>query len=1111
MKKQLRARTLLPRIMRITLLQTILIGLTLTLGYAHDAHTQGLLDRAVSVKANNVELRKVLSRIEHEVDVKFVYSSTVIQPSRRVSVKADQRKLSEVLAMVLEPLDISYRVIGGQIMLTRVETGAAWTPNLPEIEAVVEQQVAGTVRDENGGVLPGVSVVVKGTQRGTTTDSEGKFMLELPESASVLVFSFVGYTSQERVVGNSTTLDITLAPEDKLLNEVVVVGYGTQKKVNLTGSVASISSEELVKRPVGQTTSALQGMVPGLTVTQRSGQPGRDGGNIRIRGIGTLSDANPLVIMDGIESSLNNIDPNEIESISVLKDAASAAIYGSRAANGVILITTKRGNEKGFSVNYNTYVGAQTPTDMPTMVNALDHMELINEAYTNVSRSPLYTQAFVDEYRTQGATNPDRYPNTDWQKLTLKKNGLMQSHYLSMNAGNERIKVLGSFSYFDQDGIIPNTNFKRFNVRLNSDIKLNDKFSTSMDVFLRRTDLIEPSSGTGYVFHWMRRIPANQAGVLSTGQYGEGWNGDHPLARAQDGGLRQESAISAIMNLNLRYKPTDWLTASLIYAPKFNEPHSKSFSNITQTYRWDGTPSYAIPGRNSLSEQFTRTWYNNLRATLAMDKTFAQDHQLTVLAGFQQEDERENYISAYREVFILPDYQQINSGNRENERTGGSATQWAIQSLFGRINYNYKEKYLFEANARYDGSSRFAPGNKYALFPSVSAGWRIAQESFMSSLSNVVTDLKIRASWGRLGNQNIGLYPFSAFIGIGSSNYVFGDQVTTGASLNAMANPEIQWETTTLSDIGLDLNLWSKFTVTADYYQRRTSGILLQLDIPTMLGLTAPYQNAGIVENKGWEVSLNYRDRIGDFRYAATVNLSDVKNKVVDLRGIQRSGRQVSREGHPIDSFFGYEAIGLFQSADEVASSPKQFGNLAPGDIKYRDVNGDGVINTQDQVILGSPIPRYTYSTNLDLGYKGFDLSVFFQGVGKADGFLYGQGIMPFFLGGTVQEQHKDRWTPDNTDATFPRFAFNEINNEQNSDFWMKSASYLRLKNVQLSYTVPGAFLKKYIQRARIYVSGQNLFTIDKFWQGYDVEAPVSDGGWYPQMKVYSLGLDLKF
>ncbi|QEC52499.1 SusC/RagA family TonB-linked outer membrane protein [Anseongella ginsenosidimutans] len=978
----------------------------------------------------------------------------------------------------------------------------------------LQRTITGTVTDaQTGEGLPGVSVVLKGTNIGTATDVNGHYELDYSRTAleNVLVFTFLGYVSQEEQTGSRQTINVQLKKDITGLEEVVVIGYGTQRKVNLTGSVSTVSGEDLARRPVGQTTAALQGMVPGLTVTQRSGQPGKDGGNVRIRGIGTTGDSNPLVILDGVESSLNNVDPNEIESITVLKDAASAAIYGARAANGVILITTKRASAKGFSVNYNTYGGWQTPTDMPDIVGALDHMEMMNEAYTNTGRAPLYSAEYIEEYKSQGPSNRDRYPNTDWQDLTLKDNAFMQSHYLAVNAGNEKIRVLGSLSYLDQEGIIPNTGFKRYNLRLNSDIKFSDKFTTALDVFLRRTDLEEPTVGTGYVFHWMRRIPANQAGILSNGLYGEGWNGDHPLARARDGGMRNQQILSAILNMNVKFKPVQWLTAEVNYAPKFNEPHTTAFSNIIQTYRWDFSPSYAIPGRNSLTEEFSRDWYNNLRASVTYDNLLADKHQVTVLAGFQREDQSSNFIRAYREVFQLPEYQEINSGNEENQQTAGSGSHWALQSFYGRINYNYKEKYLFEANGRYDGSSRFATGNKYAFFPSVSAGWRISQEPFMSGIGHVVTDLKLRASWGRLGNQNIGLYPFAAFVDIGNSNYVFGEQVTTGAALNDMANPTIRWEETEVSDIGLDLNLWSKFTLTADYYYRKTSGILLRLDIPTMIGLTAPFQNAGVVENRGWELSMNYRDRLGSFDYGVSFNLSDVRNKVLDLKGIRRTGRQVSWEGHPIDAFYGYQAIGFFQDAADVENSPEQFGNVAAGDLKYRDLNNDGVINTEDQAIIGSNIPRYTYSANIDLGYKGIDLSVFLQGVGKVDGFLYGQGIMPFFTGGTVQEQHKDRWTPENRDAAFPRFAFNENNNEQNSDFWMKSAAYLRLKNIQLGYTFPASLLKGKVERLRIYVSGQNLFTVEDFWQGYDVEAPASDGAWYPQMKTYSLGLDVKF
>lgn len=1115
MKKTNRKLFVLQQLMRISVFQFFLVALMAGSSFASTADAQNALKQKLSIHADNQDMRQVLNQLQRVANVRFTYSSAIIPSKQKVSINVVNQPLSEILDQLFANTTIRYKLVGKQIILQKVSAPrqSHEIDHLVPLEYAqyIDKNIRGTVRDEAGEPLPGVSIIVKGTQRGTTTNLDGTFQIEIPEDQNILVFSFVGYETKEVLVGSESIVNVVLNVDVKALSEVVVVGYGTQKKVNLTGSVSVVSGEEIARRPVGQTSTALQGTVPGLTVTQRSGQPGRDGSSLRIRGIGTTGDSNPLVIVDGVESNINNIDPNEIESVSVLKDASSAAIYGSRAANGVILITTKRGSEKGFSVNYNTYVGWQTPTDMPKIVNGLDHMILINEAYTNTGRSPLYTEQQIQDYITHGPSNRDQYPDTDWQKLTMTENGFMQSHYLGITGGTERVRILGSFSYLDQNGVIPNTNFKRYNLRINTDAKITDKLSSSMDIFLRRTDLLEPTVGTGYIFHWMRRIPANQAGVLSTGQYGEGWNGDHPLGKAKDGGLGRESALSSIINLNLKYQPTKWLTANLIYAPKFNLPHSKRFLHTLQTYRWDGTPSYATPVRNNLTESMSREWYNNLRATLALDHTFDDKHNLNVLAGYQQEDQFNQEISARREVFLLPDYQQINSGNRENEQTGGTASHWALRSFFGRVNYNFKEKYLFEANARYDGSSRFAKGNRYAIFPSFSAGWRIIEEPFMSSVSSTITDLKLRASWGKLGNQNIGLYPFAAFIGIGNSNYVFGDANRTGASLNEMANSAIKWETTTVSNIGVDLTMWNNFNFSFEYYQRRTTDILLRLDIPTMIGLTAPYQNAGVVDNKGWDLTTSYRNKLGDLTYGVTLNFSDVKNKVVDMKGVFRSDRQVNNEGYPIGAFFGYVADGFFQSQDEVANHADQFGNVGPGDIRYVDFNNDGIINNLDQRIIGSPIPRYTYSANIDLGYRGFDLIVFFQGVGKADGYLAGHGIMPFFEGSTIQEYQRNSWRPDNPNAEFPRLAFNESNNIQNSSFWLRDASYLRLKNLQVGYSFPKSILKDKIQKLRLYASGQNLLTFDNFYPGFDVEAPVGNAGWYPQMKVFTVGLDVRF
>ncbi|MBB6327804.1 TonB-linked SusC/RagA family outer membrane protein [Algoriphagus iocasae] len=1061
----------------------------------------------VKMEKESLSLHQFFKLIEKQTSYSFLYDQKDINGSDQIQLLTATGTVESFLIAVSKQSNLRFRQVNNSI-------DVKINPSLPRVSIVTENQeipIKGKVVDQLGVPIPGVTIVLKGTTVGTISDVEGNFSLDVPEN-STLVFSFIGYEDQSLEIGNQSTVTVTLLESLSDLEEVVVVGYGTQRKVNLTGAVSAIPSEDIKNQPVGQSSMVLQGVAPGVTVTQRSGQPGSDGGNIRIRGVGTLGDSNPLIMVDGVETNMNNVDPNEIESISVLKDAASAAIYGSRAANGVVLITTKRGKE-GVSVNYNMYAGIQVPTRLPEIVGAMDHMLLANEAFTNIGNDPQYSDDFLSRYAA--GMPSDQFPDTDWQALTMSNSAFMQSHNVSVNAGSEKSKILGSFSYLNQGGIIPNTSFNRFNIRLNSDIKITDRLNFSSDIFLRRAEQIEPSNGTGYVFHWMRRIPANEVGILSNGRYGEGWNGDHPLARAKDGGLTTMESLDAILNFRLKYDLTDWLSVEGMYAPKLWNPHNKSFANITQTYARDGeTPTFFVPQRNSLSERYTREWYNNVRFLLNIEKTFNNLHTIGFTGGYQQEDQTNSWISAYRQVFPLPDYQQINAGNRLNEQTGGSATHWALRSLFGRVTYNYDERYLLEANLRRDASSRFAEGNRIGVFPSFSAAWRISEESFMKNSTGIIDQLKIRASWGRLGNQNIGLYPYAAFISLGGSgqDYSFDNVISPGAALNSMANQDIKWEVTESTDFGIDFNLWGKLDVTMDYYIRKTKDILLPLNIPLTTGLSAPYQNAGIVNNKGYELMLNYRNRIGAFNYGVMVNFSDVQNEIIDMKGIENTGLTVNREGHPIGSFFGYVAEGLFQSQEEVDNHATQFGNVAPGDIKYKDIDGDGMINDRDLAVIGSPIPRYTYGLRLNGDYNGFDFSVFFQGVGKADGYLFGQGIMPFYLGGTVQEQHKDRWTPDNTDARYPRLAWNQTNNQQNSSFWMSDASYLRLQSVQLGYTFPSPLLEKWkVKNLRVYLSGRNLFTITNFYEGYDPEAPVSDGGWYPQMSTYTMGLNLNF
>ena len=1067
----------------------------------------------INLKGRNITLATVFKTIKNQTGLTVFYSNKLLDDAEKVSMEFNNAELAEVMQYVLKGKGLEwlikekYIVLQKQVPIVKPEAGKT-----KEQPSNLFQQVKGTVTDETGIAIPGVGIKIKGTTQATVTDNDGRYSIEVP-AGGVLVFSYVGYAPQEITVNAETTINVKLVVENANLTEVVVVGYGTQKKVNLTGAVSQISGKDLAVRPMGQTSAALQGMAPGVTVKQSSGRPGGDAGNIRIRGIGTLSDANPLVMIDGIEGSMNNIDPNLIESISILKDAASSSIYGSRAANGVILITTKRASADQIGISYNNYIGKQNATNMPKQVNALDYMLLINEAYVNTGRTPLYSQALINKYIEQGGKNSDAYPNTDWQEETLTGSGLQQSHFLTIQGGTQKVRLLGSFGYFDQKGIIENSSFRRYTIRNNADITFSEKLKARIDLQYVNAITTEPAALSSEIFQWMNGIPANQIGITESGLWGVGWNGSNPISASKDGGTNTTRGPFGSINATVNYKPVEWLEAEVAYSPKYALSSSNNFRKAIQSYLPNGSPSFLTPALSSLTQTHTESFFNNMRATVTASKN-VKFHSFKLLLGGSREDYYMETVSGYRDTYILPEYPVLNGGSAVNQRATGTAEEWALQSLFSRFNYNYKGKYLLELNARYDGSSRFSAGNKYGFFPSASAGWRISEEGFMSGLKSIVDEAKIRVSWGRLGNQNIGTYPSVTSLVLEST--AMGKQIVNTAALNALSNRNISWETTEEKNIGIDLTLFKNLSITADYYRRRTRDILLLLDVPLILGLTRPYQNAGVVDNNGWELGVAYRGKVKEFNYNVSLNISDVKNTVVDMRGINQTGLTVNREGYPIASIFGYEAQGLFQSDQEVAAHAKQFGTVKAGDIKYKDQNGDNLINEADKIIIGSTVPRYTFSSIIGASFKGFDFYALLQGVGKADGYLTGPGILPFnvggAIGGTIREDNKDRWTPDNRDAKFPRLAFGETNNEQVSSFYLKNAAYLRIKNIQIGYTIPANLSKKFgLSRFRVFANGSNISSFTTFWNGFDVEMPVGAVSVYPQVKLYTFGLEANF
>lgn len=980
--------------------------------------------------------------------------------------------------------------------------------------------VSGTVFDENEAPLPGVSILIKNSTTGTVTDLDGRYQISVPSSNSVLVYSFLGYFKREIAVGTQTAIDVNLQADMSDLSEVVVVGYGDQRRINLTGSVETISGAAIARQPVFQASQALVGMSPGLTAIQSSSRPGADNATLRIRGTGSLGASNnPLVLIDGIQGDINNIDPADIESISVLKDAAASAIYGSRGSNGVILVTTRRGKEGAMTVSYNTYAGWQEPQTLPTYLGAIDFLRATNT-----------DEATIANYQQNMATNPDLYPDTDWMNLLFSENGFQQYHNLSVNGGTENIQLMGSISYTDQGANVVNYNFKRYNGRFNSDIKINEKFNVAFDLNFSQELTTQPNSGLGSVFLDAYRIDPTQVAVHSDGSWGDGWSGQNPIAHANDGGLNrnQNNYFRGLMRVN--YSPIKDLNVSFTYSPEYRDVFDRNFNKMyTTILDWDSRSTRNVPDRNSLSNSNTRIFEDNLIGLVTYTKA-VKDHQFTLLGGYEMIKTNWMQFGASRTDFIIDRLEQLNAGAETNMRNSGSATHSSLASFFSRFNYSYKDKYLFEANVRRDASSRFAPENRVSIFPSFSAGWRLTEEAFFSPL-DFFTEFKLRASWGRLGNQQIGSdFPYTSNILLGASNFIFGDNVATGAAQNVLANRGIRWESTETANFALDAGLINnKLTFTVEYYVRTTNDILLALPVPRVVGLSAPLQNAGSVENRGIDFTMNWRDAIGQLNYSANFNFSDVKNRVMDLAGLGQiiSGNSITTVGSPISSIFGYQSMGYFQNQEEINNAPNQFGALIPGNVRYLnqltvDSNGDGisdaadgVINPDDRVILGDPFPRYSYALNLNADFKGFDFSVLFQGVGKRDLLLQGDAIMPLWNAGKVQEWHvRDSWTPENPNARIPVLAptSSGSNDARASDVWVFDASYLAIRNLSFGYNFPTFREKLKARNLRVYTSIQNLANFNRLPPGTNPLTPNgSSGAFFPIARAYTFGASITF
>ncbi|MBD2701365.1 TonB-dependent receptor [Spirosoma sp. BT702] len=997
------------------------------------------------------------------------------------------------------------------------------------------RQISGKVTDEATKDLPGVSIVVKGTQRGTVTDASGQYKLAIPDAGPVAVtFSFVGYQTQEVNVADQATLNVSLKPNDNSLEEVVVVGYGTQKKKDLTGAISTIGSQEVAGRQTIQISEALQGSIAGVSVTRSSAAPGSSS-SILIRGITTIGTNSPLVIVDGVPvSSIDNVNPNDVENITVLKDASSAAIYGSRGAAGVILVTTKRAKNGQSSLEYNYEYGIQRPTAQPSYVGVQDYMRYFNEQSTNdgASTGP-YSQALITSYLDSNRVSPDRFPNTDWQKAILTRSTAPRiRHDLVFTMGTGKIKTKASLGYSNAGAFYDNRKYERYLFRVNNDLQVNDKVNVNLDVFFKRTnndgnanELL--SSNAFNPIYEARVMPPIYDDVYSDGRLALGKDGRNPLAQIRDGGFSQTRSNQIGGRMLFNYKPINGLTLTALVAPVFDLDKSKYFSKQIRFTNPNGTLSTVVnQARTTLSEGRTEGFSVNGQLLANYAREIKGVHSVDVLVGFEENYRSYESLNASRGGFALTDFPYLNAGSTELRDNLGSADASGLHSFFGRLQYNFKDKYFIQGNLRSDRSSRFASQYRQAVFPSVSVGWTLSEESFLKN-NNWLSFLKLRGSWGEAGNErlldrnnNPAYYPYQATVDFSQALFYQNGSVVplTGAGQQVYAVENITWETSRTTDVGLDAAfLNNRLTVTADYYQKQTRNILLPLDIPLYIGYDKPNQNAGVMNVRGWELELGWRDRVGKLTYSVAANLSDARSTVGDLKGTEFLGDMVTRNGSEYNEWFGYRSAGLFQTQDELSGAPVLTATTKPGDVRYVDTNKDGKITTDDKVLLGGSLPRYLYGGNIRLDYQGFDFSVAFQGVGKRQSRLPAEVNQPFAeaFGNMPADMVGKFWSLNNTAeqnrlATFPRLSrTSNASNYALSDYWLINGSYFRTKNITLGYTLKNDLMKRAgVQTLRLYVSANDLFSVSKFPKYLD---PESGNYAYPIVTTLLAGATIKF
>lgn len=989
----------------------------------------------------------------------------------------------------------------------------------------------GLVKDATGESVIGASVVVKGTTNGTITDFDGNFSLDGIKKGDVIVISYVGYQTQE-IKWNGSPLNVILKEDSKTLSEVVVVGYGTQKKANLSGSVAMVDSKELENRPIQNVSSGLQGLMPGVAITGTNGAPGQDAGKIRVRGIGTLNEAGPYILVDGIETgTLSAVDPNDIESISVLKDAASAAIYGSKAANGVVLITTKRGKTGQTKISYSGYLSFQNATNMIERMGSYEYASLLNQALEAEGMSKRFNDTELQKFKDG---NDPLYPDTDWYDLAYKT-GVQHRHNVNINGGSENVKYMASLGYLNQTGILPNAGREQFNARTNLDMKINKRLSARMNLSFIKNDYSDASSAyyggsSDQIIRQLNLIAPWIVARYDDGTWGTISDGS-PIAWLDSGMKVNRDNYNFSGMAAVDYEIFDGLKLTLQGAYVNNLQNYNYFQKyIKYNENKESDPS-------QLDERFYKWDRTNYDALLNYNKNFGK-HNIKGLLGWHTEKYNYKYQKAVRKKFpnneLMTD---MNAGDASTQSNEGYTAELAMISWFARINYDFAGKYLLEANIRADASSRFAEGHRWGYFPSFSGAWRISEEAFMESAKDSwLSGLKIRASWGQLGNQdalsgsNNDYYPALNTYNL-DSKYAFGGSLNSGYYQRKYRLETISWEKASTWGVGVDFTLFNKLNGSLDYYNRKTTGIIMDVTVPKEFALDAYKDNVGSMRNSGIEINLSYNTKIGQVDFGIAGNFSYNKNEILDLGGGDPNKyldatdgySQRNKVGEAMNSYYIYRADGFFNSQEEADAYTAKYGNpfgktFKAGDLRYVDTNKDGKLTADDREYCGSSDPKIIYGFNINAGWKGIDLSLMFNGAAGVKRLFDGYEVYGNFSGDAAHPATiwRDAWTPDNHDASMPRI-FYDTNSASSSrsvqsDFWLQDTSYLRLKNLQLGYTLPKGWLNSVgVENIRIYYSVENLLTFDKMKINIDPESTSQRLSSYPLLRTHAFGVNVTF